>query len=84
MNKPAFISVPVDTDTLDAIDRVVAVLGNDRESFAADALKRAAEDQAEFWTSIDEAERQIDRGEFYTQEEMEAWFASRRGSAATA
>ena len=82
MNKPVSITVPVDSTTLDAIDRAVAMLGEDRESFAADVLKRAVENESEFLVSLDEAERQIDRGECHTQEEIETWVASLKDSAA--
>jgi predicted transcriptional regulator len=39
-------------------------------------------DRDQFLASLDEAGRQIDRGEFFTQAEVEDWFEARRGRAA--
>lgn len=63
MNKPAFIDVPVDAETLETIDRIAAEMGHSRASFAAIALKRVAEDQAKFFASIQRGIDELDRGE---------------------
>ena len=47
------------------------------ESIVAEAVAGYVAEQTEFLDSLDEAEREIERGEYYTQEEMEAWFAER-------
>ena len=50
--------------------------GTSVAAYVAEAIHWFAEDEAALAESLDEADRQIDRGEFYTQEEMEAWVAS--------
>ncbi|HEX8419072.1 MAG TPA: hypothetical protein VF638_03560 [Sphingomonas sp.] len=48
----------------------------------AEAVEAFVMDQNEFLDSLEEAERQIDRGEFSTQADVEIWFEARRGRAA--
>ena len=43
----------------------------------ARALARFVAEELALIDSLDEAEAQIDSGEFYTQEQMKEWFAAR-------
>jgi predicted transcriptional regulator len=71
------ITARVDEATLDLVDRVAKANGRSRAWFAARAIRQAAEEESEFLASLDEAESSIDRGEFFTQAEMERWLEAK-------
>lgn len=71
------ITARVDDATFELVDRLARESGRSRSWFAAQAIRQVAEEEAAFIESLDEAERQIDRGEFLTQTEMEAWFEAK-------
>jgi predicted transcriptional regulator len=71
------VTTRIDTETLDLVDRAARANGRSRAWFAARAIRRAAEDEIEFLASLDEADSQIDRGEFLSQTEMEMWFETK-------
>ena len=82
MAKAALVSGLVDDTVASSLDRLAARLHRGREAIVAEAVEAFVEDQNAFLDSLDEAERQIDRGEFFTQAEVETWFEARRGRAA--
>lgn len=67
------ITTRVDADTLALLDRVAGATGQSRSAFAARAIQQAVAAEANFLASLDEAEAEIERGECYTQAEVEAW-----------
>ncbi|HET9510094.1 MAG TPA: hypothetical protein VFO80_03005 [Sphingomonas sp.] len=82
MNAPVKISDLLDPETSALVERLASERGTSVAAYVAEAIHWFAGDEAALAESLDEADRQIDRGEFYTQEEIEAWFAERRGTAA--
>lgn len=81
MNAPTRISAEVDDVTLARIEAAASQLGVSLEQFAGDALRRAADeamDQPAAWRAfVQEGIDSADRGEWVSQEEMEAWFEER-------
>ena len=83
MTHSAVVSGRIAAETAVKLDKLAERLDRSRAWIVARAVEQFVEEEAEFLASLDEAERQIDRGEFFTQEQMEAWFeARRRGEAA--
>ena len=82
MVKAALVSGLVDDSVASSLDRLATRLHRGRDAIVAEAVETFVEDQNAFLDSLDEAERQIDRGEFFTQAEVETWFEARRGRAA--
>ncbi len=77
MNALTSITAPLDAATLAMIEEIANARGISGEDFAADAIKRAAEDAAAFRAFVQEGRDAIDRGESHTQSEMEAWYEER-------
>ncbi len=48
MNKPVSITTEVDAETLAMVERLAVARGISREAFAAEAIRRAAEGEADF------------------------------------
>jgi predicted transcriptional regulator len=77
MSKTAVITARIDEDTLQALDALAADQERTRAWLVGKAIKRYVEEETTFRAFIKEGEDAIDRGEYYTQEQMEEWFASR-------
>jgi predicted transcriptional regulator len=82
MTKEALVSGLVDDSVAAAVERLAARLERKPGSIVAEAVETFVAEQNAFHDSLDEADRQIDRGEFSTQAEVEAWLHARRGRAA--
>jgi predicted transcriptional regulator len=82
MAKAAIVSGMVEDSVASSLDRLAARLHRGRDAIVAEAVEAFVMDQNEFLDSLEEAERQIDRGEFSTQADVEIWFEARRGRAA--
>ena len=80
MQATSVISGRVPTETAVKLDHLAERLDRSRGWIVARAVEQYVESEFELMESLDEAERQIDRGEFYAQEEMEAWVASLRSA----
>lgn len=65
----ATITARVDEDTLALVDRVAHAQGRSRAWFAANAIRRAAEQESAWMAMIEEADAAIKRGEFVEHEE---------------
>ena len=76
MSKTAVITARIDEDTLQALDALATDQERTRAWLVAKAIKRYVEEETAFRAFIKEGEDAIDRGEYYTQEQMEEWFAS--------
>ena len=77
MSKTAVITARVDEATLHSLDALAESQERTRAWLVAKAIKRYVEEETTFRAFIKEGEDAIDRGEYYTQEQMEEWFASR-------
>ncbi|MEP7005914.1 MAG: ribbon-helix-helix protein, CopG family [Sphingomonas bacterium] len=77
MSKTAVITARVDEATLQSLDALAESQERTRAWLVAKAIKRYVEEETAFRAFIQEGEDAIDRGEYYTQEQMEEWFASR-------
>jgi predicted transcriptional regulator len=82
MSRSEIITTRVDSDTLDALDKIAARSERTRAWVAAKAIRHYVEEESAFHAFIQEGLDELDRGEFYTQEQMEEWFAARYNSAA--
>lgn len=71
------VTTRIATDLASELDRLADKLGRSRGWVVARAIERFVAEELSLLDSLDEAEAQIDRGEFYTQDEMKAWFAAR-------
>ena len=77
MSKTAVITARVDEATLQSLDALAESQERTRAWLVAKAIKRYVAEETAFRAFIQEGEDAIDRGEYYTQEQMEEWFASR-------
>lgn len=77
MGKHATITAQVDPETLALVDKAAESRGLSRAKFAAEAIRRAAESDADFLAFVQEGIDAADRGDVISQEEMEAWFEAR-------
>ena len=76
------ITVPLDADMLAPVDAAAKARGITREAFAAEAIRRVVERDAEFAAFVQEGLDDADRGNAIGQEGMEAWFAARKNDRA--
>jgi len=66
------ITTRLDAETLALVDRVAKAQGRSRSWFAAQAIKRAAEAEAEYQAFVQEGIDSADRGELIPHEEVMA------------
>lgn len=81
MSKTAVITARVTPEVAAALDGLAARLGKSRAAIAAEAIRDYAEEQAAFLEFVDEGERDIDEGRFYTEQQMNEWFDERIAAA---
>lgn len=77
MSKTSVITARVTQDIAASLDALAARVERSRAWLIAQAIEEYVKDYTEFLDFIKEGEDAIDRGDFYTQEEMEAWFAEK-------
>ncbi|MCY7398750.1 MAG: ribbon-helix-helix protein, CopG family, partial [Sphingomonas bacterium] len=65
------ITTRLDPETLALVDRLAKAQGRSRSWFAAQAIKRAAEAEAEYQAFVQEGIDAIERGEFVEHEVVE-------------
>ena len=82
MVKTSVVTGRVPEETFTKLDRLAARMERSRSWIVARAVEEFVLSETELMESLDEAERQIERGEYLTQEEMEAWVAGLRRDAA--
>jgi len=68
------ITTRLDTETLALVDRVAKAQGRSRSWFAAQAIKHAAEAEAEYQAFVQVGIDSADRGELVPHEEVEKLF----------
>lgn len=71
------VTMQLDEAALARLDSLAARSGQSRDAIAAAALDAYVAAELELIESLDEAEAAIERGDFYTQEQMEVWFEER-------
>jgi len=78
------VTFELSEEALATLDEIAENLGENRDCVLREAVAFYLADYARLQTEVDEAERQIDAGEFFTQEQMEARFEAgiRRSEAA--
>jgi predicted transcriptional regulator len=82
MSKSNVITGRIAEETSAKLDRLATRMERSRSWIVARAVEAFVLSESELMDTLDEAERQIDRGEYKTQEEMEDWVASLRRDAA--
>jgi len=83
MARTNVITGRVDDELSEKLDQLAARMDRSRAWIVARAVEEFVLSESELFDSLDEAERQIDRGEYLTQEQMEAWLAERLRDRAT-
>jgi predicted transcriptional regulator len=71
------ITARVDDDTFALVDKVASLHDRSRAWIVARALDDFLREEKMFFESLEAAEASIDRGEYYTQEEMEVWLEAK-------
>jgi predicted transcriptional regulator len=91
MTETTVISARIDVEIVAALDALASRLGRSRAALLADAARAYVDEQTSFYAFVEEGERDIDEGRYYTREQMDDWFAeriaearSRQGRAAAA
>jgi predicted transcriptional regulator len=83
MTKTTVVTTRLDLATTEALDALAGRLDRSRAWIVARAVATYVKEKTEFLDFIKEGEDALDRGEFYTQEQMEEWVQSiRRADAA--
>ena len=83
MSKTAVSTGRVPEAVSDQLDRLAERMDRSRSWVISQAIEAFVAAETQLLDSLDEAERQIDQGEFRTQAQMEEWVAAlRRGAAA--
>ncbi|WP_315759855.1 hypothetical protein [Sphingomonas sp. Y38-1Y] len=79
MNEPAKIRIEAefDPETYDLLHDLAEAAGQTDAAFVAEVVRRFSLSEADFLASIEEAEREIEAGHFYSQEQMERWYEER-------
>ena len=70
MAKTAVITTRLDPDTFDLVDRLATAHGRSRADFAAEAIRRIAESEADFMAFVQVGIDAIDRGEVVPHDEV--------------
>ncbi len=73
MSKTSVITARIDADLSDRLDALAARLDRSRAWIMAKAIERFVDEETAFHAFIQEGVDAADRGEVYSQEEMEAW-----------
>ena len=71
------ITAEVPAETASLVEELARSRGITCAEFVAEAVRRVAEHEAEFRAFVQEGVDAADRGESYTQAEMEHWFEQR-------
>ena len=69
MSKTAVVTARLDAETLSLVDRVAKAQGRSRAAFAAEAIQRVAEHEADYLAFIQVGIDAADQGEFVSHEQ---------------
>lgn len=78
MSKTSVITTRLDSNTIALVDKVAASHGRSRSWFVAEAVKRAAESEADFLAFVQAGIDSADRGDLTPQEDVFANLRRRR------
>ena len=78
MSKTAVITARLDEETLALVDKVAKSQGRSRSWFAAQAIRRVAESEAEFLAFVQQGIDEADRGELIPHEKVFREIRARR------
>ncbi len=78
MSKSAVITARLDAETLALVDRIASEQGRSRSWFAAEAIRRVAESEADFMAFVQAGIDSADRGELTPQDRVFADLRTRR------
>jgi predicted transcriptional regulator len=78
MSKTAVVTARLDAETLALVDKVAKAQGRSRAWFAAQAIQRVAEREADFLAFVQEGIDAADRGELIPHEEVFREIRTRR------
>jgi predicted transcriptional regulator len=83
MTKSTVVTTRIDAATAESLDALAARLDRSRAWLVAKAVAAYVQEKTEFLDFLQEGEDAINRGDFYTQEQMEEWLQGlRRADAA--
>ncbi|MFD1787304.1 CopG family ribbon-helix-helix protein [Sphingomonas floccifaciens] len=72
MNALSHITAALDAETFSIVERLAGEQGRSVEDFAAEAIRRVAESEADYRAFLQVGIDALDRGEFVTHEEVMA------------
>jgi predicted transcriptional regulator len=76
MTKSTVVTTRLDPATAESLDALAARLDRSRAWIVAKAVATYVKEKTEFLDFIKEGEDALDRGEYFTQEQMEEWVQS--------
>jgi predicted transcriptional regulator len=83
MTKSTVVTTRIDPATAESLDALAARLERSRAWIVSKAVAAYVQEKTEFLDFLQEGEDAINRGDFYTQEQMEEWLQGlRRADAA--
>ena len=77
MNKSAFITAPIDAETLALVEQLAEARGRSVEDYVAEAVQRVAESEADFRAFVQVGIDAADRSELIPHEEVMAELEAR-------
>ncbi len=77
MNKPVFITAPINAETLALVEQLAEARGRSVEDYVAEAVQRVAESEADFRAFVQVGIDEADRGELIPHEEVMAELEAR-------
>ena len=77
MAQTVVITGRIKAELVERLDILADRVGVSRSAVLANAVEAYIEEQTAFLDFVDEGERDIDEGRYYTLEQMDAWFAER-------
>jgi predicted transcriptional regulator len=77
MSKTAVITARIDNDTLARLEKLADAQERSRAWLVNKAVSKFVEEETAFLAFVQEGEDAINQGDFYSQDEMESWFAER-------
>jgi predicted transcriptional regulator len=78
MKSSSVITARLDPDTLASLDQLAERHERSRAWLVNKAVSRFVKEEIEFLTFLQVGEDEIDRGEVYSHDDMEAWFEGRK------
>jgi predicted transcriptional regulator len=81
MTNASTLMIEIEPGVADKLATLAQHHGVDASTIAAEAIARRVDEELEFLDFIQAGEDSIARGDYLTQDEMEAWFAQRHKTA---